>query len=995
MPAISWEDANASITGTQAPIAPEPVAPQAPGGLELASAALRQSNIVSSLYDRYVNNPDSTAPAQPSYNPYDNNGISGYENYADRFTRSTSPEQTQVIKNRINQENADKSTIARAGWSGTAASIAAGVIDPVTIASMAIPVAPALAGAGRLARIGLGVAANVAAGEAQAGAIASTQETGDYGQGMGVRIGANALLAGVFGTLATKIPKAEFASMAEKASTELRTAPIESTAGAQQVGTTTLAQESLAGGNMTAKTIGQISPVTRIMTNSPVVESRQLAQQIADVPYMLNKNIEGIATAPSVESKIGQATDIRNAAIIKNFDAQFADYKTNGGTLSRPQFSEAVSDAMRAGDVHEIPQVQKVAQDTRAIFSSDREALAKLGEMPEGTKVLGAPSYFPRVYDQHAIMNNRTDIEQRLVDHFTQNPKIDEAGNAIMREPAEVSSAVKDTLDRIQGTVRGTADIGEGLKNPSSMKARVLDVPDEVLKPYLSSDFEHVLHGYNKSMIPQIMMRQQFGSATLENEFRKITDAYHVKLSYAADDAAKAKLIKQQASDMQDLIALRDRVLNQSGPKGDTSLAFVKATNLIRGFNYLRMLGGQTTSAIPDIARAVTRYGLINTAARTAKFLTGIEANGLIRADAKRMGTALDWTLHTRAKTLSDIGDELGGSKSEQYMANATANFTKLSGVATWDSSLRAIASALEQDAIHQSIVGKTRMSSIEVGKLAAHGIGTDDLAAIKQQWLEHGSSEGGLNRARTELWTDRDAAAKIEQAVYQAGNSMAFHIGKGDLPLMMNSGTAKLIMQFKSFAMSSVNRMLIPLEQGLAHGDIKAANGAAMLLSLGALTYYVKEIASGNNHPDLSASRLIPEMVERSGLLGFLPDITDPITGALHLPRFQQFADHDPVETAMGPTVGTLAMIMKTLTGITDGKVSAADLHRLRQLAPYQNLFFLRRIIDAIEGKTADIIGAKGARNESFGEELSQPPRVEKPDKAHLFGQEEIPNAF
>lgn len=999
MPLSTFDDANASIGVMPQTVVNTPTPDQqGPGALELASAALRTSNIVSSLYDKYANHPDSTAPAQPGYDPYANGGIAGYENYADRFTQSTSPEQTQVIRQRIQSEIADKNTIARAGWGGVAASIAAGAVDPITLSLMALPGLGEVAGAGRLAKIGGIVATNVAAGEAQAGALAANTETTKYTDGIGFRIGSNALLAGVLGGIATRVPKAEFADTASRIQTDLArpSIPAESTAGAAQVATTSLEQESIAkGGKFLGGTIGQVSPVTRIMANSPVVETRQLAQQLVDTPFLLNKNLEGVATASSVEARVNQAEGSRNFQMVKNLDAQYADYKTSGGDLSHNDFSAAIADAMRNGDTHEISQVQKIAQQTRAIFSQDRATLAEHGAMEPGTDVIGAPSYFPRVYDQPAIMAGRTDLENRLTQWFTDHPKIGEDGVAVEREPAEVKAAVYDTLDRIQGTVRGTADIGQGVKNPSVLKERKLDVPDSILKPYLSSDYEHVMESYNRSVLPQIEMRRAFGGTTLENEFSKITDAYHTKIAGAESDAAKAKLIKQQSADMQDLTLLRDRVLNQTGPRGNESLNMVRAAQLVRSFNYLRMLGGQTLSAIPDVGRLVARYGLANTATRTARLLSGL-SGGLMKADAQRMGTALDVVLHTRQKSLEGIGDEMAGSQFGKRMANATAMFTKVTGIATWDSMIRTLSSQLEQDAMKR-LLFKSNISTLERGKLASHGIGDAELPAIRDQWEKYGSTENGLNRARTELWTDKDAASLVEQAVQRAGSSNAFFIGKGDLPGFASSQLGKTMLQFKAFAISSVNRLAIPLAQGLAHGDAAAANGLASMLALGALTYYMKELAAGRK-PDLSPDNLIPEMVQRSGVLTFLPDLSDPLLGALHLPRFSKFQDLDPLETLGGPTAGTLAAVLKVISGMTDGQITAADLHKLRQLIPYQNLFYFTRLVNMLEGKAADAIGAKnatGAPAVDYFDPRQDATTQAPPDKKHLFGIQGIPNAF
>lgn len=994
MPIITEQDADAQTPVLPQTVAPTPVqAGESPGALDVAKAAFRQYNIVGSV----LSHDNEAFPAAPNYDPYAGDGaeIRGYEDYASRFANSQSPAQTQQIKNQISGELADKQTVARAGAAGYVASMAAGVVDPITLTSMFLPGLEEV-GVGRLARVGKIVATNVAAGEAQAAALASNQHTTAYTDGILPRVGANALLAGILGGIATRVPKPEMAALAERTTTNLQQ-PISSTAGAAAVPTTTLADESIArGGQAIAKTVGQVSPVTRIMVNSQVVEARQLAQQLVDPGFMLEKNLQGVATPTSVEMRVNQAENVRNSQLFQRFDAEFTDYKSQGGELSKPAFSDAVADAMRNSDAHEIPQVQKVAQFARPMFQADRKILSELGLMPEGENVVGAPSYFPRVYDQAAIMANRTDIEKRLTDWFTEHPKLDEkTGLPVDREPAEVKAAVYETLDRIQGTVRGTADIGQGVRNPAVLKARSLDVPDSVLRPYLSSDFEHVMTSYNHAVLPQVEMRRTFGSVDLEKEMQAVTDAYHAKINYAASDEAKAKLIKQQSADMSDLALLRDRVLNQTGPRGNESLNMVRAAQLVRSFNYLRMLGGQTLSAIPDVGRLVARYGLFNTSRRLAGFLTGLD-EGMSKADAQRMGTALDTVLHTRQHTLEGVGDELAGSQLGQRMHNATAQFTKISGIASWDSMMRVMSSQLEQDALYR-LVNKGNISALERGKLAAHGIGDAELPAIREQWAQHGSDENGLNRARTELWADKDAAARVEQAVQRAGSSNAFFVGKGDLPAFTNSEVGKAIVQFKSFAISSVNRLAIPLAQGLAHGDVMAANGLASMLTLGAFTYYVKELAAGRK-PDLSPGNLILNAVQRSGVLTFIPDLYDPVAGALHLPRFAKFQDLNPLETLAGPTFGTGAALLETIRRLSKGDISAADIHKLRQLLPYNNLFYFTRLVNMLEGKAADAVGAKNAPRKNAADYLNpaqdESPK-EHPDKQHLFGVNAIPNAF
>ncbi|HEX4268430.1 MAG TPA: hypothetical protein VHY36_11120 [Steroidobacteraceae bacterium] len=989
----------------QAPLIPATVAPtpqQTPSFGEVRDAAFAQSNIVGSALEKYTLGGYTSYPAVPNYDPYSDNGadIKGYEQYADRFTRSQSPAETQSIKNQIDAETSDRQTLAQAGTKGYVASLAAGATDPIFLTSQLIPGVGEAADVGRLAKVGSIVAGNVAAGEAQSAALAANSQTGSYTAGMLPRIATNALLAGVLGGIATRIPRPELDAAAAEADRRINgpVIPAESTAGAAAVPTTTLAQESVApGGQTIAKSLGRISPVTRIMTNSAVPEARQLAQQLVDVPYLLNKNLEGVATPTSAEMRINAQENLRNATLFQEFDRQYTDYKTGGGELSKAQFSSAVADAMRSGDTHEIPQVTKLAAFTRPMFTQDRSILSELGMMPEGDNVVGAPSYFPRVYDKAAVLNHQTDLEDRLRTWFTQNPVKDDNGLPVDREPAEIQASVRNTVDHILGTVSGTADFGQGVKNPNVMKGRVLDVPDAILKPYLSSDFEHVMGSYNRSIIPQIEVRKTFGDATLERQFQAVQDAYNVKQSAATTDEGKAALSKQMKADMNDLTLLRDRLLGQTGPRLNQSLQFVRAAQLVKSWNYLRMLGTQTLSALPDVGRLVARYGLLNTGKRVGAFLLSSEAHALTKADAQRMATALDGVLHTRAHSLDGVGDELAGSSLTNRMQNATARFTQVTGIAAWDSAMRALSSQLEQDALFR-LVNKGNASILERAKLASHGIGTDDLPAIRAQWDQFGSDESGLNRARTDLWTDRDAAQKVEQAVQRAASSNAFFVGKGDMPAFTNGTTGKLLAQFRSFSIASINRLSIPLAQGLAHHDVAAANGLMVMLTLGAMTSYLKNLAYGQTTDFSHPGQLMADAVQRSGVLSYLPDLYNLVASPLHLPVTSKFRDLDPWETLLGPSYGTGSALYATVQQLSGGKLTKSDLHKLRTLLPYQNYFLFARLANALEGKTEDALNVKGAPGRPFADYFNPTkdtaPKV-RDDKTHFLGDQSIPNSF
>lgn len=140
------------------------------------------------------------------YNPYsDKNELKGYEQWGSAFADSKSPEETAWIKNQIDDENEDRRVLSEAGAEGTLASIAAGVIDPVTVASMFI-----LGAQGSLAaRIGSQIAIGAAGTALSEVALNNQQHTRTLGESA-AHITAGAMFSGIFASAgANVIPRGQ------------------------------------------------------------------------------------------------------------------------------------------------------------------------------------------------------------------------------------------------------------------------------------------------------------------------------------------------------------------------------------------------------------------------------------------------------------------------------------------------------------------------------------------------------------------------------------------------------------------------------------------------------------------------------------------------------------------------------------------------------------------------------------------------------------------
>lgn len=579
-------------------------------------------------------------------------------------------------------------------------------------------------------------------------------------------------------------------------------------------------------------------------------------------------------------------------------------------------------------------------------------------------------------------------------------PKAEWMKNGTVLEPGEREAIAADKadklLDRIQNVTQGNADLPI-TGGPSPLKERTLNIPWEDRKAWSVRDNEQIVRSYLRTMVPHLEMLREFGSTDLAKERADIASRYSTRLAAAGSDTKASKALTAERNKMLNIIELqRDRILNRAGPKGDVPRGLVRSAQLIRSINYVRTLGGQVFSAIPDWGRAVGQYGLANTAGRTADFIMSSELRNLSMEDANKMGTAWDNLLHTRMHSIEGIGDDSTGSMLGRIAQRETARFTRFSGIAAWDTGMRVLTSQLEQDALHRIITGTA--SAFERAQMAAHGIGADDIAAIAKEWNKWGSNEGGLNRARTELWENQDAARKVESAVQSAASSTAFYVGKGDMPAFADKQYGKFLLQFKGFVMSSVSRLVVPTAQGLAAGELKAANGVAIMLALGGMRYYLKEKAAGRE-PDMTPKNFGLEMLQGSGLLAFLPDLYDPIAGAMNLPRFSKFQNHSPWETALGSTGGTLANVMQAAYHAAGGHMSAQDMHRIRQLLPYNNMFYLNRAFNLLEGKTEDALDLKGAPHRDAADYFNPSKDTvwqDRPEsKEHFGGIQSIPNHF
>jgi hypothetical protein len=221
------------------------------------------------------------------------------------------------------------------------------------------------------------------------------------------------------------------------------------------------------------------------------------------------------------------------------------------------------------------------------------------------------------------------------------------------------------------------------------------------------------------------------------------------------------------------------------------------------------------------------------------------------------------------------------------------------------------------------------------------------------------GVKDGAIWWANTEAWTDRQAIEGMRAALVRDIDRVIVTPGQ-DKPLWMSTPLGKVIGQFRSFNIASMQRTVIA---GLQQRDAATLNGALLMLALGALSYKLKMETAGYEVSDDPAV-WAAEAFDRSGLAGWIMDANNiaektalrpaTIAGLTGVPA-SRYASRNVFGALFGPTADLLGDVVPLGT---TGEWSASDTHVIRKLIPMQNLFYLRQLFDKVEAGANEAFG-------------------------------------
>lgn len=543
------------------------------GYVDQAAAGFRQNSTVGSFLD-YTGDLTQMdfGEEDPNFNVWASIEGTPYEGHWNAFTDARSSGQVEFIKARIDQEIDDRKTLEASGASGMLIGMAAGLVDPTVLLPGGALVRSTKGGFTVIKTAGVvGGYAALGTGIQELG-LQSTQETRPLSQSA-TNIGTSFVLGAMLGSAGAAVMSRAERAQAEKFVEELF--PVEgsisskgASGGAAYVEGASLDDLTVAGADVKAiAEFTQISPNMRANFRA-VPEARETAQLLARNSLYQRMHSANRTLGASAETEAKVNYRARMAQAIGEHNEAFSELKKVGINMSRPDFENAVGQALRNGDQGPNDQITKAAQAWRKrVFDPFKDEAIEAGLLPADVSPSDAASYFSRVYNQQVLTAREPQIKDALRAYFNaelrgqyQSAKVEleeallkaERPEAIAKlerafydrwevkamgeldgDTARFDDYAKDIVDHVFDKLTGRTDgnspefiIPPLTRGP--MKERTLHVPDNFLDRLgmLENNVVSVADRYARQMGGEIELTRRFQSADLKAEIAKIRDSY-------------------------------------------------------------------------------------------------------------------------------------------------------------------------------------------------------------------------------------------------------------------------------------------------------------------------------------------------------------------------------------------------------------------------------------------------------------------------------------
>lgn len=263
----------------------------------------------------------------------------------------------------------------------------------------------------------------------------------------------------------------------------------------------------------------------------------------------------------------------------------------------------------------------------------------------------------------------------------------------------------------------------------------------------------------------------------------------------------------------------------------------------------------------------------------------------------------------------------------------------------------------------------------------------TPDIAETIWRTADTGGIEkvNGVWLPNTELWDVSQPHIRAARRAYRAalaGEVDDTIIKPGfERPSFVDKNVGmRLLTQFKSFALSSTQKNVMA---GLQQHDMAYVNGMMISLAMGALSYYLYAKAAGGRTEQIMEQSIkdgnwelwADEAIARSGQTAIFDSVQRFANRVPIVNKFTSFSGGPRTKTIggglpeelLGPSFDLLVKLGKVVQSANPDEenfgLTRQEMHLARQLLPFQNLAYTRRLLDQIENASGDAFGMEGRR--------------------------------
>lgn len=549
-----------------------------------------------------------------------------------------------------------------------------------------------------------------------------------------------------------------------------------------------------------------------------------------------------------------------------------------------------------------------------------------------------------------------------------------------------VNEIVNDIFNQLTGRAhQGMPSYDMVMSARGPLKERTFNIPDHLIEEFLEHDIELIARRYARVMAADVELTRMdkrhggSGKPTLQTQLDRLKNDYlSLRQQVEASDMdadAKAKelkrLKKREQSDVEDFSSVRDLLRGQY--KVDSQhTSYARVLRTAGTFNYIRQLGGVLVASLTDAVRPAMVHGLGRYMSEgIAPLMTNLDAVKLAVADAKTAGAVTERMTQSRIATMAELADPYAqNSPFERLIDNMGTLFSRMTLLSFWNDWHKSVASVLVQNRIlkNAALGDYAKLDSDERRYMGFLGIDEHMAERITRQFDEFGQVDGNVHIPGIERWTDEEARRAFAGGLNKDVDSIIVTKSVADVPLFAHTPTGRALLQFKTFAIASNQRVLM---RGLQEGPGKFVTGTIAMSTLGMAAYYFKQMESGrelSNNP----GTWIAEGFERSGILSVGMEINNTwekiggpgffalasATGRLAVPGADgrqpasRYANRDAFGALLGPSfqLGTdaaqlLGVPARGLSGDLD--VSPADVGRATGMIPFVTLPYWRWILE------------------------------------------------